>query len=37
MLADMADVEELHVQLTSNPFLPIRLSAEDAGVASDGW
>jgi hypothetical protein len=37
MLADMADVEELHAQLTSNPFLPIRLSAEDAGVASDGW
>jgi len=37
MLADMAGVEELHAQLTSNPSLSSRLSAGDAGAASDGW
>jgi hypothetical protein len=37
MLADMAGVEELHAQLTSNSTLPSQLSAGDAGLASDGW
>ncbi|MFM7641926.1 MAG: hypothetical protein ACKO45_10305 [Cyanobium sp.] len=37
MLADMAGVEELHAQLSSDPSISSRLSSGGAGAASGDW
>jgi hypothetical protein len=37
MLADMAGVEELHAQLTSEPAQSSRLSSGSASASSEEW